>query len=642
MASVFLSYVHEDSDKARPIARTLERAGHQVWWDRFIKGGAEYSDEIEAELGKADFVVVLWSERSIHSTWVRDEAAAGRDSARLVPVRLDGAEPPMGFRQFQTIDLSGWKGHGEARLRPLLDALHLSAAAPVSVVSGSGLTGPWKPSRRFFLSVAVMAAILIAGILTWKAILPASSVPLVAIHAAEPSDQARGYARGLLVKLGSLQSSKTDKLRLIGSNEAETKVDLIFEVGASGQGEQAAANLVLLAGKDRSVLWSKDFQQEGGNLANLEQGMAYTAAQVLGCALEEAGQKDSRLDLQTLKLFLNGCALFGERYRADPRSVAPIFSQVIAKAPRFQPAWSRLLLAEAQMARAQMLFFERSAPGPLPQHIQEARKLNPRLPELFVAEGALLPLTAFAERMRLADEAVRLNPDNPHLWVIRSEFVSFVGRMGESVDDARRVVELDPLSPGFRGNLIQILAYAGRMPAAWEELRRAEQLWPASPAIEDSRFRLYSRYGDAGEALRMLQSASVRQFYMTQDLEPYLLARIDPAPANVQRAIAATRNPALPETRQMVSLVQLLGEFRQEDELYRVLLHWGRNDQLGAISAVLFRPPLRRFRQDPRFMQIAARAGLVKFWRQSGKWPDFCSEPDLPYDCKVEAAKIAP
>jgi hypothetical protein len=140
----------------------------------------------------------------------------------------------------------------------------------------------------------------------------------------------------------------------------------------------------------------------------------------------------------------------------------------------------------------------------------------------------------------------------------------------------------------------------------------------------------------------MLQSASVRQFYMTQDLEPYLLARIDPAPANVQRAIAATRNPALPETRQMVSLVQLLGEFRQEDELYRVLLHWGRNDQLGAISAVLFRPPLRRFRQDPRFMQIAARAGLVKFWRQSGKWPDFCSEPDLPYDCKVEAAKIAP
>jgi len=46
MASVFLSYVREDAEKARTIATLLDRAGHSVWWDRQIKGGAEYSDEI--------------------------------------------------------------------------------------------------------------------------------------------------------------------------------------------------------------------------------------------------------------------------------------------------------------------------------------------------------------------------------------------------------------------------------------------------------------------------------------------------------------------------------------------------------------------------------------------------------------------
>ncbi len=641
MASVFLSYVHEDSDKARPIARTLERAGHQVWWDRFIKGGAEYSDEIEAELSKADFVVVLWSERSIHSAWVRDEAEVGCHSGRLVPLRLDAADPPLGFRQFQTIDLSNWKGHGEARLKPLLDALNQPTAEPVSVVSGSGMSGPRMPPRRRLLLAALVVAIFVAGFAAWKFLPDSSSVPLVAVQAAEQTDPARGYARDLLVKLGSLQSSKTDKLRLAGGNQPVNEADLIFEVGASGQGKQAAANLVLLAGKDRSLLWSKDFEQLSGNPADIEQSMAYTAAQVLGCALEEAGQKESRLDLQTLKLFLNGCALFGEKYRADPKAVAPIFLEVVGKAPRFQPAWSRLLLAEAQMARAQMVFFDRSDPGMLPQHIREARKLALRLPELFVAEGALLPVYAFAERSRLADEAVRLNPDNPHLWVIRSEVLAFVGRMSESVDDARRAVELDPLSPGFRGNLIQSLAYSGRMSAALEELGRAEQLWPASPTIEDSRFRLNSRYGDARDALRMLQSASVRQFYMTQDLEPYLIARLDPTQANVRRAIAAIRTPALPETRRMVNLVQLLAEFGREDELYQTLSHWGEPDQIAKISSVFFRPPMRKFRQDRRFMPVAARAGLVDYWRKSGKWPDFCFEPDLPYDCKKEAAKLA-
>lgn len=29
------------------------------------------------------------------------------------------------------------------------------------------------------------------------------------------------------------------------------------------------------------------------------------------------------------------------------------------------------------------------------------------------------------------------------------------------------------------------------------------------------------------------------------------------------------------------------------------------------------------------------------YWRKSGKWPDFCFRPDLPYDCKAEAARLA-
>lgn len=40
-------------------------------------------------------------------------------------------------------------------------------------------------------------------------------------------------------------------------------------------------------------------------------------------------------------------------------------------------------------------------------------------------------------------------------------------------------------------------------------------------------------------------------------------------------------------------------------------------------------------------MAVAKRIGLVEYWRSSNKWSNFCSEPKLPYDCKVEAAKYA-
>ena len=38
-------------------------------------------------------------------------------------------------------------------------------------------------------------------------------------------------------------------------------------------------------------------------------------------------------------------------------------------------------------------------------------------------------------------------------------------------------------------------------------------------------------------------------------------------------------------------------------------------------------------------MSVAARAGLVRYWRKSGNWPDFCSSEQLKYDCRAEAAK---
>src|SRR5690349_21755038 len=113
MAGVFLSYDRDDVDRARPLAAALEKAGHEVWWDLHVRGGAQFSKVIEEALKAADAVVVLWSKQSVESAWVKDEATAGRDNGRLIPISLDGTAPPLGFRQFQTIDFSKWKGRGK-------------------------------------------------------------------------------------------------------------------------------------------------------------------------------------------------------------------------------------------------------------------------------------------------------------------------------------------------------------------------------------------------------------------------------------------------------------------------------------------------------------------------------------------------
>ena len=60
----------------------------------------------------------------------------------------------------------------------------------------------------------------------------------------------------------------------------------------------------------------------------------------------------------------------------------------------------------------------------------------------------------------------------------------------------------------------------------------------------------------------------------------------------------------------------------------------------AANSAFLFFPLTAPLRRDPRFMQLAVRFKQVDYWRSSGKWPDFCAEPGLPYNCQTEANKL--
>jgi formylglycine-generating enzyme required for sulfatase activity len=113
MADIFFSYKREDRTGIEPLVRLLEREGFSVWWDPTIVAGERFDEVITREIEQASCVIVAWSASSVNAVWVRDEASSGRDRGVLVPLSLDGVQPPLGFRQFQTPDLSGWSGSPE-------------------------------------------------------------------------------------------------------------------------------------------------------------------------------------------------------------------------------------------------------------------------------------------------------------------------------------------------------------------------------------------------------------------------------------------------------------------------------------------------------------------------------------------------
>jgi formylglycine-generating enzyme required for sulfatase activity len=109
MADIFISYAHEDEPRIRELVPALEKYRWSIFWDRRIPAGKSWQSYIGKALSEAKCVIVVWSQHSITSEWVIEEANDAKERGCIVPVRLDSVKPPLGFRGIQAADLTDWK-----------------------------------------------------------------------------------------------------------------------------------------------------------------------------------------------------------------------------------------------------------------------------------------------------------------------------------------------------------------------------------------------------------------------------------------------------------------------------------------------------------------------------------------------------
>lgn len=164
---VFVSYARENRPFAEQLADALQVNGLQVWWDSNLAAGAEFSAVIEAKLLGAAVVIVLWSADSVRSSFVRDECSRALKHDKLLPLRIEDVELPLGFGQLHTLDLLDWDGDTDDATfqRLLLEVRQRQQRAPV--VSPALLRrGRWRP-RRSAVTVGVAVALAMGVTTAW-------------------------------------------------------------------------------------------------------------------------------------------------------------------------------------------------------------------------------------------------------------------------------------------------------------------------------------------------------------------------------------------------------------------------------------------------------------------------------------------
>ena len=148
---VYLSYSRDERGLAERFASGLGALGFDVWWDAELAPGSSFDVEISRHLREAKAVIVLWSQRSANSSWVRSEASIAHRDRKLLPVLADaGANVPLEFQSIYTVV---YRNDIEQTLRDLLPALQELTGKSAQLTPATQRQKSEKQNRGFaFLS----------------------------------------------------------------------------------------------------------------------------------------------------------------------------------------------------------------------------------------------------------------------------------------------------------------------------------------------------------------------------------------------------------------------------------------------------------------------------------------------------------
>jgi formylglycine-generating enzyme required for sulfatase activity len=124
LSDIFICYSRSDRALADQLVQRLRAAGWSVFIDVQTRVGERWHKTLQREMHAAQAFVALWSERSIDSDYVLEEAEYGKRKGILVPAFIERVDFPYGFSRIQTADLVGWAGEPDhPGLAQILDAL---------------------------------------------------------------------------------------------------------------------------------------------------------------------------------------------------------------------------------------------------------------------------------------------------------------------------------------------------------------------------------------------------------------------------------------------------------------------------------------------------------------------------------------
>jgi len=258
----------------------------------------------------------------------------------------------------------------------------------------------------------------------------------------------------------------------------------ILEGSVQRANGQVRVNVQLINAMNDAHLWAEIYDRKLTDIFATESDIAKTIAETLQAKLTgseiTAISKKPTANPEAYELYLKGRFFWNKRTGADLRKAIDYFNQAIAKDTNYAVAYSGL-------ADSYLLLPPYGAAAPkdsIPQAkaaVKKALELDDTLAEAHASSGRIVSGFDFDSTKAIAEfeRALQLNPNyaTAHHWFGAGPLLA-LGRFNESIVEAKRSIELDPLSMINNADFGNDYYYARRYDEAITQLRKTIEIEP--------------------------------------------------------------------------------------------------------------------------------------------------------------------
>lgn len=491
---------------------------------------------------------------------------------------------------------------------------------------------------RAWAAAAALAALLLVGSAIWIGLNRSPGghhsirVTVQPFEALSNSAEARSLARRIPNEVVNQLGDSQVEAALAREPTGQQASGLIVTGIVRDERHNVSVDVRIEDGATRDALWATQFKQDSRNASDLPLEIAARASDEANIIAFARGANPPLTDNSALSALLQVADMIRDPPEGAWAQMIERAQGVVSRYPKF--AFGHDVLAVAYAEAAQSIDVPDRAQAMNDAAQREANltlKLDPEDAGAYVVLFELHPAYDYRAREAILLRGIKSakHPREPlgGLYSAEGRLLDTVGRLRESLSLKLVAHATDEWGAPKTAQLARAYANMGNLAAAMGWLQKGVQLWPNHSGIRRARQYVAGFYQQPADARGVFDALDVQTSPDQSNAiwRTYLEARAAHSGSATGAAVLRIREAAdqgkVPREI-AIMMIAGLGQTKMAMEAANSALDHGQ-----ALQAwFLFTPVTRNMRQDAGFVALASHLGLIRYWRETGKLPDFCTD----------------